>query len=235
MTKKQRPIGRKCYAWHYETMEFVGEGIAFLSPADWELGHEVYALPANATFSVPPHSIDGHVVLWRGGEWAQVPDKRGVYYDTQTRERHEIKCVGGVPGETWTVHEPFDRESVWGGDSWIIPFDMLKTRKIQKIRADADRELNEIQSNYSQSEVISWSKQEAGARELSQDVGAVSPDAAFVRAMALERGIGVQVLVEKIMQNLSPYAETMARVLGNQQRREDLVKNAGTVEELDVI
>lgn len=213
----------------------MGEGIAYLSPADWDLGKEVYALPAHATYTAPPVSIDGHVILWKSGEWVQVPDRRGVYYDTQTQEKYEIKCAGDVPDETWTVHEPLDSGAVWGGESWIVPFDVLKERKIIQIRADADRELMAIQSCYSQSEVISWSKQEAGARLLSLDMAAVSPDAAFVRAMAMERRIEVQSLVEKIMKNLSPYAETMARVLGVQQRREDLVKTAGTVEELDAI
>lgn len=233
--KKKKPIGKPCYAWNSESMEFAGERIAYLSPADWDLGEEVYALPAHATYTAPPVSIDGHVILWRDGEWDQVPDRRGVYYDTLTQKRYEIKCVGDVPAETWTVNEPLDAGAVWDGGSWIVPFDVLKERKIIQIRADADRELMAIQSCYSQSEVISWSKQEAGARLLSLDMGAVSPDAEFVRAMALERGIEVQSLVDKIMKNLSPYAETMARVLGVQQRREDLVKTAGTVADLDAI
>lgn len=229
------PPPATCYCWDSETLIYQGETLAYVSPLDWEQGNIEYIIPAHATCAVPPASIDGYVIIWRAGEWVHVPDRRGVYYDTQTQERYEIKCVGDVPAETWTAHEPLDRGAVWDGESWDVPFEVLKERKVIQIRADADSQLRSIQSCYSQSEVISWSKQEAGARLLSLDIGAVSPDAEFVRAMALERGIEVQSLVDKIMKNLSPYAETMARVLGVQQRREDLVKTAGTVAELDAI
>lgn len=216
-----------CYTWSSDTLIYQGESLAYVSPLDWEQGSLEYIIPANATLIPPPEPTAGKVIVWRDDHWEQVPDYRGkAYYDTTTKECHEIKVLGDVPADTWTDQEPTDRDAVWTDGAWVIPFDVLRQRKILQIRADADRELSAIQSNYSQSEIISWSKQETGARDLTQNPDAVSPDAVFVRAMALERGIPVPDLVEKIMGNLSPYAETMARVLGAQQRREDLVKTA---------
>lgn len=221
------PPPAKCYCWDYDTLIYQDDTLAYASPLDWVQGRLEYIIPANSTLIPPPEPIAGQAIVWRDDHWEQVPDYRGnIYYDTETKERHEIKALGDTPAAGWTKDEPIDREAIWTDDGWGVPFEILKQRKILQIRADADRELSAIQSNYSQSEIISWSKQETGARDLSQNMEAVSPDAVFVRAMATTRGIPVMELVGKIMGNLSPYAETMARVLGAQQRREDLVKTA---------
>lgn len=192
--------------------------------------------PGSSTVTPPPDCGDGEIAIWRGVQWEKIPDLRGkVYYDTKTKECHEIKQAGEIPANTWTEIEPGDSEAEWDGEKWEIPFDVLKERKVKIIRSAADSALQQIQSGYSQSEIISWTKQEAGARELVKDAAALTPDAEFVRAMAKSREMPVTFLVEKIMKNLTPYAETMASVLGEQQRREDKVKTAKTPEELDAI
>lgn len=146
--------------------------------------------------------------------------------------------IGGDCPDGWvrmTGVRPTPDHTANADGTWELSMDALRAKTIARIRSDADAELAQIQSGYSQSEIISWPKQEAGARELTANPDAVTPDAEFVRAMAADRGIPVMELVGKIMGNLSPYSQAMARVLGTQQRREDLVKQAASPEDLETI
>lgn len=236
MDKNTIPPPAKCYCWDYETMIYQGEILAYASPLDWQQGKLEYILPAESTFCTPPAPLAGQIIIRRGDHWSQVPDCRGkIYYDTITKARHEIKTAGEQPEDHWTEQEPPDISAEWTEGAWVIPFPILQDRKKREIRQETDAKLAAIQSGYSQSEIISWSKQEAGARALTEDAAATTPDAEFVRVMATTRGIPVMELVGKIMGNLSPYAEQMALALGMQQRREDMVPRATTPEELEEI
>lgn len=224
---------KECYTYAPETKEYTGKAVAYLSPLDWLQGREIYLLPSCATFDAPPEGEPGHVLVWTGEEWELVEDNRSkIYYDTTTQEKHEIKYLGETILETWTENQPIDRESIWANGNWEIPFEILKKRKIAEIRTIADSTLIQIKSDFSDSEVISWTKQEAGARALFEDLASKSEDAEFVRNLAIARGIPVEELVEKIKNRFTKYYETMSNVIGNQQRKEDLVAQAATPEEL---
>lgn len=125
------------YDYNPETGEYNGIGEAQESP----LEPGVYLIPAHATTIAPPEAGAGHVAVFADGAWTLVEDHRGeIYYDTVTQERHEIKNLGVVP-ETWTQSEPTDRETVWNGVAWKIPFAVLKERKLTELSADFNRRI----------------------------------------------------------------------------------------------
>ena len=125
------------YDYNPETGEYKGTGEAQESP----LEPGVYLIPAHATTIAPPEADDGHVTVFADGAWTLVEDHRGeVWYDTATQERHEIKNLGVVP-ETWTPLEPTDREAVWNGVAWEVPFAVLKERKLTELSADFNRRI----------------------------------------------------------------------------------------------
>ena len=119
------------YDYIPETGEYNGTIEAQESPL--ELG--VYLIPAHATTIAPPEAATGYVAVFADGAWSLIEDHRGkVYYDTLTRERHESKELGPVPGK-WTAIPPEDSEAVWDGTKWSVPFDVLKERKKREITA----------------------------------------------------------------------------------------------------
>ena len=218
------------YNYNPETGEYKGTGEAHESP----LEPGVYLLPAHSTETAPPEADDGHVAVFADGAWTLVEDHRGeIYYDTVTQERHEIKNLGIVP-ETWTQSEPTDREAVWNGAAWEVPFEVLKERKRREIWAAGDAILSSVKARYTQAEIESWSKQEQGAKDLAAGV-TDSEAAQFVAGIAALRGIPVDTLRDKILANVAAYGRLCTAVIGTQQRLDDLINAAQTADDLTAI
>ena len=78
-------------------------------------GREVYLLPANATFTVPPTKRAGYTAVWNGAGWAEVEDHRGVQFwqkgATFNSAPLEMKELGPLPdGASLTRPEQTDEE-----------------------------------------------------------------------------------------------------------------------------
>ena len=218
------------YNYDPDTEEYLGPESAHESPME----PGVYLIPAHATTIAPPEADDGHVPVFADGAWTLVEDHRGeVWYDTATQERHEIKTLGIVP-ETWTPLEPTDHEAVWNGAAWEVPFEVLKERKRREIWGAGDAILASVKARYTQAEIESWSKQEQGAKDLA--AGETTTEAAqFVAGIAALRGIPVDTLRDKILDNVAAYGQLCTAVIGTQQRLDDLIKAAQTPEDLAAI
>lgn len=218
------------YNYDPNTGEYLGPETAHESP----LEPGVYLLPAHSTETAPPEAGEHQAAVYRNGAWTLVEDHRGeVWYDTATQERHEIKTLGIVP-ETWTQSEPTDREAVWNGTAWEVPFAALKERKRREIWGAGDAVLASVKARYTQAEIESWSKQEQGAKDLA--AGETTTEAAqFVSGIAALRGIPVDTLRDKILANVAAYGRLSTAVIGTQQRLDDLIKAAQTADDLAAI
>lgn len=218
------------YNYNPDTGEYLGPETAHESPME----PGVYLLPAHSTETTPPEAGEHQAAVYRNGAWTLVEDHRGeVWYDTATQERHEIKNLGVVP-ETWTQSEPTDREAVWNGEAWEVPFAVLKERKRREIWGAGDAILAEVKRSYTQAEIESWSKQEQGAKDLA--AGETTTEAAqFVSGIAALRGIPVDTLRDKILANVAAYGRLSTAVIGTQQRLDDLIKAAQTADDLAAI
>jgi hypothetical protein len=136
------------YAYNPETGEYTGTETAFESPRE----PGVYLNSPNSTETEPPTAGEHQTAIYKDGAWTLVPDYRGsIYYDTATLERHEIKTINIEPDAAWTTVAPplaahvkwygdvwvssDDADAEWTENAWVVPFSVLKTRKLAAMAA----------------------------------------------------------------------------------------------------
>lgn len=144
-----------------------------------------------------------------------------TYYNTTTKEKIEVK--GPIPeGYTDQVPREFD---FWDGSLWMTDLELrnrtLKARKLQEINADCEASLSVLRTEYPDSEVISWSKQEIEARESLVNPNYPTP---LVDLIAEARGMDRMELINKIIQKADQYAYAVGLSIGRRQYLEDQIK-----------
>lgn len=90
------------YSYTTDTKEYVESGTAQPDPLESKKqGHEVWLLPANATFTAPLEPKDGFAIVWNGTAWEYAEDRRGTKYwlpnDTWQSPAREMKELGPLP------------------------------------------------------------------------------------------------------------------------------------------
>jgi hypothetical protein len=151
-----------------------------------------------------------------------------VVYNTTTKEKIEVK--GPIPeGYTDQVPREFD---FWDGSLWITDLQLrnktLKARKIQEINNACEASLSVLRTEYPDSEVISWSKQEIEARKALVDPNYSTP---LVDLISEARGMDRMELINKIIQKADQYAYAVGLAVGRRQFLEDQIKAVAIGEE----
>lgn len=123
---------------------------------------------------------------------------------------------------------------VWNSEteSWEIKLEVAKQNKLEEIRNATNSYMEQLKSNFSNAEMETWSRQENGVKLLIENPNSEEYDAQWVKALAMTRGISL----EEQMQRIS-YATTMMntvayQLVGYQQKLEDMINAATTVEEV---
>ena len=100
------------------------------------------------------------------------------------------------------------------------PPDPEETRRVQAavIRARSSAALVAIAAPYTTEERETWKTQEEEARMWTADPDAPCP---MVRAMATARGIGMELMVAKILKNAGLFRTASGQILGQQQAELD--------------
>ena len=99
------------YKYDEKTKEYISTETALLDPLETKkAGKNIYLLPANATFTVPPAKKEGFAIVWNGEAWQEVEDHRGTEYwlpgDAYGTPAREMKELGALPeGATLTPPE----------------------------------------------------------------------------------------------------------------------------------
>lgn len=119
------------YSYSPETGEYIGTTTAQESPRE----PGIFLYPANTTDIKQPVCGANEIACFMSGAWQKKSDYRGkTYWDTVTREKHEIKEIGISPEANWTDIEPIDSEAEWVNGAWEIPLAVHKQRKIAEIK-----------------------------------------------------------------------------------------------------
>ena len=105
----------------------------------------------------------------------------------------------------------------------------IKEQKEQEIRNDGASKLALIANPYQSYERESWSIQADEANSFIKDSNAITP---LIDALSEARGISKLDLSTKIIENNNLFRSTCGTVLGNQQKRLDLLSLATTIEEV---
>ena len=226
----------KIYSYNRVTGEYVEND---KTSCQWSPRENKWLIPAYATTIQPPVTKEHEIAVWdfESNIWTVKANYRDEkFWDIKTKEEHEIKELGIEPDSNWVQKEPVDFESVWDSElnDWIVPFDILCKRKRNEIWSAGDKILAAVKAKYTEAEIESWSKQEQGAKDIS--AGNTETEAAiFVATIAQNRGIDVSVLVSKILNNVATYGALSAKVIGEQQRLDDLIKTAEANNDSDML
>lgn len=132
----------------------------------------------------------------------------------------------------WVDTTKLDQYRVEGGRVVEPTLADAKAAKSAEILTGSDAAMDAITSTYSENEKLSWPKQEAEAKALLADPNAPAP---LLRGIADTRGIALTVLRDNVLANVEASEALTALILGTQQKYEDAVKAATTVEEVQAI
>ncbi len=127
-----------------------------------------------------------------------------------------------VAGQRQPAPEPSEQERV------------ARTRDLveSRIRAEGSSRLQAIAAPYSEEERESWHKQEKEARAWLEDSSVSTP---LLSAMAASRGISLEDMVLKVMENVETFEQASGAILGTQQKLLDELAAAQTLEEIEAI
>lgn len=102
----------------------------------------------------------------------------------------------------------------------VVPFEILKEDKLREIRTEAEKALSLIKSKYSESEVLSWPKQEKEAIGWIADNSFPTP---FLDRIALYREVDKADLISWVLES-AEYADLhSSKVFGLRQKFTDQV------------
>ena len=138
-----------------------------------------------------------------------------------------------IPAEYTKITYP-GSDYVWNAqkDTWEIRLEIAKARKLEEIRNSVNSKMNELKKNFSNAEVETWAKQENGAKLLIENPESTEADAIWVKSLADAREISLDAMIEKITAAVTVVNTAAYQVIGQQQKLEDLVNVAQTVDEV---
>ena len=108
----------------------------------------------------------------------------------------------------------------------------VKKDKLAEVLAASDAAMAALSSRYSEHEKLSWPKQEQEAKALKVDSTASSP---LLKGIATTRKITIEELQAKVLANVEAFEATAGFILGTQQKYEDEIAAATTIEEVQRI
>lgn len=84
-------------AYKYDDLKYyIGEVNCQIDPLESKIqGHEIYLLPANSTFEVPPKEKDGYKIKWNGESWEyeKIPEPEPEPEPTEDEKKALVRGV----------------------------------------------------------------------------------------------------------------------------------------------
>lgn len=110
----------RIYNYNPFTFEFTTDAEADLNPAATKIeGHDVYMLPANATYDEPPKTNKNQVAVFENNGWQIKSDFRGMYQVNSDMIPSKITEIGDVP-EGYAVATEAQAQKIVEDDLYYI-------------------------------------------------------------------------------------------------------------------
>lgn len=144
--------------------EYIGTEKAHLDPLETKKqGHDVYLLPANATFEKPIDKQEGKAVIFKNGGWVLVDDMRGKYIikDGTMQQCNDIETTNYILTD--------DEISLYEKGDLVIIDGILKPKPQEQI--DAER-IAELKNNLTETDykIIKIAEGSATKEEYAEDI-----------------------------------------------------------------
>lgn len=110
--------------------------------------------------------------------------------------------------------------------------DVAKQQKLEEVRNATNMYMEQLKSNFSNAEMETWSRQENGVKLLMENPESTEYDAQWVKALSQIRGITLEEQMQRISYATAMMNEYAYRLVGYQQRLEDMINAATTVDEI---
>lgn len=149
-----------------------------------------------------------------------------------------------VEPQKWGQHKTYYTEFPYLGSnyewsevdgSWKIKLDVAKQQKLEEVRSATNMYMEQLKSNFSNAEMETWSRQENGVKLLSENPESEEYDAQWVKALSQTRGISLEEQMQRISYATNMMNTMAYQLVGYQQRLEDMINAATTVEEVQEI
>lgn len=88
----------KAYRYNSENKKYEGEATCQIDPLESEIaGKEIYLLPADCTYEVPPEAKEGFDIVWNGDAWEykeqEKPKEEEPYVPTEDELKAQVRAV----------------------------------------------------------------------------------------------------------------------------------------------
>ena len=146
-----------------------------------------------------------------------------------------------IEPEKWGQHKTFYTQNPYLGEDyewneevggWQIKLDVAKKQKLIEIREATNAYMKELKKGFSDAELETWSRQENGTKLLTENPESEEYDAQWVKALSQTRGISLEEQMQRISYASNLMNTYAYQLVGYQQKLEDIVNNAKTVDEV---
>lgn len=146
-----------------------------------------------------------------------------------------------IEPEKWGQHKTYYTTFPYQGadygwsdekNSWEIRLEVAKQQKLEEVRNATNMYMEQLKSNFSNAEMETWSRQENGVKLLMENPESTEYDAQWVKALSQIRGITLEEQMQRISYATAMMNEYAYRLVGYQQRLEDMINAATTVDEI---
>lgn len=119
--------------------------------------------------------------------------------------------------------------------TWEIKLEIAKEQKLSEIRNATNDYMNSLKKNFSNAEMETWSRQENGVKLLSENIDSEEYDAVWVKNLAIARGVSLEEMMQRILLATEAMNTAAYQLVGYQQRLEDAINAATTVDQVYTI
>lgn len=144
-------------------------------------------------------------------------------YNIVTKEPKIVDYLGPIPPDGYTTQVPREFDT-WDGSLWITDVVLknktLRARKMKVINAAFENAMLAVRNEYTESEIMSWPKQEAEAKKWLADNTYPTP---VLDLIAEARNVDKLDLINKVITKANQYAYATGVAIGRRQHLEDRV------------